>query len=70
MLGVQFGSALYNLIHALVGPPLLIAALSILQAALVAPYGLIWTAHIDVGRLLEFGLKYPNRFHDTHLQRL
>jgi hypothetical protein len=33
------------------------------------PYGLIWTSHIGLDRLLGFGLKYPTRFNDTHLQR-
>jgi hypothetical protein len=28
---------------------------------------LIWTAHIGFDRLLGFGLKYSNRFKDTHL---
>jgi hypothetical protein len=31
---------------------------------------LIWTAHIGADRLLGYGLKYPTRFHDTHLHRL
>lgn len=28
---------------------------------------LIWVAHIGCDRMLEFGLKYPTRFKDTHL---
>lgn len=28
---------------------------------------LIWTAHIGLDRMLGFGLKYPTRFKDTHL---
>src|ERR1700691_2951849 len=36
----------------------------------VHTYALIWTAHIGVDRLLGFGLKYPTRFQDTHLQRI
>jgi hypothetical protein len=30
---------------------------------------LIWTSHIGFDRLLGYGLKYPTRFNDTHLQR-
>ena len=68
--GIRFGTALYNLVHALV-VPLLIIALSIFYKQLwLLPYGLIWTAHIGVDRLLGFGLKYPTGFHDTHIQRL
>lgn len=70
VLGVQFGSALYNLIHALIVPLLLIAVSIVYKQLWLLPFGLIWTAHIGVDRLLGFGLKYPTRFHDTHLQRL
>ena len=69
-LGVQLGSALYNLIHALVLPLLLIAVSIFYKQFWLLPYGLIWTAHIGVDRLLGYGLKYPTRFQDTHLHRL
>jgi hypothetical protein len=68
--GVRLGSALYNLVHALVIPLLLIALSIFYEQFWLLPYGLIWTAHIGVDRLLGFGLKYPTRFHDTHIQRL
>ena len=69
-LGVRVGTALYNLFHVLV-PPLLLIALSIFYKQLwLLPYGLIWTAHIGVDRLLGFGLKYPTHFRDTHFKRL
>lgn len=70
LLGVRFGSAIYNLIHALVAPLLLIALSIFYKQFWLLPYGLIWTAHIGVDRLLGFGLKYPTGFHDTHFQRL
>jgi hypothetical protein len=70
LLGVRFGSALYNLIHALVVPLLLIALSIFYHQLWLLPYGLIWTAHIGVDRMLGYGLKYPTRFHDTHFQRL
>ena len=31
---------------------------------------MIWIAHIGMDRMLGFGLKYPTRFSDTHLQRV
>jgi hypothetical protein len=31
---------------------------------------LIWLAHIGVDRALGYGLKYPDGFKDTHLQRV
>ncbi len=70
LMGVRFGTALYNLVHALVVPLLLIAFAVFFKQLWLIPYGLIWTAHIGVDRLLGFGLKYPTRFHDTHFQRL
>jgi hypothetical protein len=70
LLGPRLGSALYNLVHALVVPLLLIALSIFYKQFWLLPYGLIWTAHIGVDRLLGFGLKYPTRFHDTHIQRL
>ncbi len=70
LLGVRAGTIVYNVFHVLV-PPLLLIALSILAKQYwLLPYGLIWTAHIGIDRLLGFGLKYPTQFRDTHLQRL
>jgi hypothetical protein len=31
---------------------------------------MIWIAHIGMDRMLGFGLKYPTRFSDTHLQHV
>jgi hypothetical protein len=31
---------------------------------------LIWFAHIGTDRFLGYGLEYPTRFKDTHLQRV
>jgi hypothetical protein len=70
LLGVRFGTAIYNLFHTLVAPLLLIAFSIFCQHFWLLPYGLIWTAHIGIDRLLGFGLKYPTRFQDTHFQRL
>jgi hypothetical protein len=70
LFGVRLGTGVYNFFHVLV-PPLLLIALSIfLKQFWLLPFGLIWTAHIGADRLLGFGLKYPTRFRDTHLQRL
>ena len=70
LLGIRFGTALYNLVHALVAPLVLIALAIFYKQRWLLPYGLIWTAHIGVDRLLGFGLKYPTQFRDTHFQRL
>ncbi|MGH3030008.1 MAG: DUF4260 family protein [Gaiellaceae bacterium] len=39
-------------------------------AALGAGALVLWLAHIGIDRLLGYGLKYPDRFRETHLQRL
>ena len=68
--GVNIGAAIYNVVHTLTGPLILIGY-SILSAHLsLLLYGLIWTAHIGMDRVCGFGLKYPTRFNDTHLQRV
>jgi uncharacterized protein DUF4260 len=67
---VRFGTALYNTMHTYVGP-LALAAFAIFGARpMLLPYALIWTAHIGMDRLLGFGLKYPTRFQDTHMQHV
>jgi hypothetical protein len=33
----------------------------------IVSLSLIWIAHIGLDRMLGFGLKYPTRFNDTHL---
>ncbi|MGB6199758.1 MAG: DUF4260 domain-containing protein [Candidatus Acidiferrales bacterium] len=67
---VRFGAALYNTIHTYTGPLLLagFAAYSARPVWLLC--ALIWIAHIGMDRVLGFGLKYPTRFQDTHLQRV
>ena len=55
----------------LVGLIVLLIGFAILKKSpWLLAYGLIWTSHIGLDRLLGFGLKYPTRFNDTHLQRV
>jgi Domain of unknown function (DUF4260) len=68
--GAKIGASIYNLVHTLVGPILLIAFGLLTAHFTLVPYGLIWTAHIGMDRMLGFGLKYPTNFKDTHLQRV
>jgi Domain of unknown function (DUF4260) len=70
LVNVQVGSAWYNLVHAEVGPVALLLLAWLLPAAHLAPYGLIWLAHLGFDRMLGYGLKYPTQFRDTHLQRV
>lgn len=66
----KIGAALYNLVHTEAGPVLLLVACVALPLPGVAPFALIWLAHLGMDRTLGFGLKYPTRFNDTHLQRV
>jgi Domain of unknown function (DUF4260) len=66
----RWGSAVYNLVHTLIGPLLLLGIAAVFNKAQWIPYGLIWLAHIGIDRALGYGLKYPTFFKDTHLQRV
>jgi hypothetical protein len=68
--GVKVGASVYNIVHTLIGPLLLIAFSVLTARGWLLPYGLIWTTHIGMDRMLGFGLKYPTNFKDTHLQRV
>ena len=67
LINARAGAIAYNAAHTYVGP-LLLAAYSVATdqhtALLIA---LIWMAHIGFDRMLGYGLKYPTRFKDTHL---
>lgn len=64
------GSAFYNLVHTLVGPIILLLVSLFRPDFSLIPYALIWVAHIGFDRMLGFGLKYPTRFKDSHLQHV
>jgi hypothetical protein len=66
----RVGAALYNLAHTLLAPGVLLAIGFTIGKPRFLPLVLIWTAHIGFDRLLGYGLKYPTRFKDTHLQHV
>lgn len=68
--GTRIGSAIYNLAHTYATPILVLAAAVYMQRHTLTAIALIWTAHIAVDRVLNYGLKYPTNFKDTHLQRV
>lgn len=68
--GPQIGARVYNLGHTLAAP-LIIGAVGVAAALdLLVMIALIWAAHIGMDHLFGYGLKYPTRFKDTHLQRV
>jgi hypothetical protein len=66
----KLGSAAYNLVHTSTVPILLLGVAIVAPLPGLEPYALIWLAHIGMDRMLGFGLKYPTRFQDTHLQHV
>jgi Domain of unknown function (DUF4260) len=66
----EFGSKSYNLFHTYLGPFLLWLFVYFFHYPSFAPICLIWIAHIGFDRMLGYGLKYPTRFKDTHLNRI
>jgi hypothetical protein len=67
---LRIGAAAYNLVHTSAGPILLLGVAIVAPLPALEPYALIWLAHIGMDRMLGYGLKYPTRFRDTHLQHV
>ena len=64
---LRVGAITYNAVHTYVGPLVLAGySLGSNRPAMVL-LSLIWIAHIGFDRMIGFGLKYPTRFNDTHL---
>ena len=64
---VRVGAISYNAVHCYAAP-LILAGWSIgANHSAILPLSLIWIAHIGFDRMLGYGLKYPTRFKDTHL---
>jgi len=60
--GPRIGAVSYNIAH---------NYLTAAASALVSPaIALIWIAHIAADRAIGYGLKYPDSFKSTHLDRL
>jgi hypothetical protein len=68
--GPRPGAVAYDAVHTYALPVPLAAAGVVADADLAVQIGLIWIAHIGVDRAVGYGLKYPSRFQDTHLQRV
>lgn len=68
--GPRVGAAVYNAVHSsTLALPVVVAGV-VGDWPLVAALGLVWLAHIGFDRVLGYGLKYPEGFKETHLQRV
>jgi hypothetical protein len=63
----KVGAYLYNIVHSLVAPSLLIVLFIINDSQLVLGTALLWFAHIGMDRALGYGLKFTTGFKHTHL---
>jgi uncharacterized protein DUF4260 len=78
LINPRFGAFAYNLAHAYIGPALIVASGVALSASQLvpsvflnlAPFAIIWTAHIAIDRALGYGLKNPEGFTSTHLGKI
>jgi hypothetical protein len=68
--GLIIGAAIYNAAHTYAFPIVLGAVGVIANAEIAIQVSLIWFTHIGIDRAVGYGLKYPTRFKDTHLQRV
>ena len=68
--GPRLGALGYDAVHTLVGP-ITIGGIGVLaDVGTAIQIALIWLVHIGADRAIGYGLKYPSRFKDTHLQRV
>ena len=70
LVNTRIGAAVYNFVHTLFAPGILIVIAIFTSRQQFLPFAFIWTAHIGLDRMLGYGLKYPTRFKDTHLQHV
>ena len=66
----KLGALFYNTTHTYLFSLSLVSAGYYLDNNILLALGIIFTNHIGLDRFLGFGLKYPNGFKDTHIQRL
>lgn len=68
--GTRLGAIAYNIAHTTVLPIALGVAGLLAGGDLAVSIGLIWLAHIGLDRAIGYGLKYPDAFKSTHLDRV
>ncbi|MDP4086501.1 MAG: DUF4260 domain-containing protein [Bacillota bacterium] len=66
----KVGAVWYNLFHTYSIPMIIIICSVLVHSHILLMISLIWVAHIGMDRMLGYGLKYPTKFQDTHLNRI
>jgi Domain of unknown function (DUF4260) len=67
--GLKTGAASYNAAHNYALPAGVGLVCFFVGRTEAIPWLMIWMAHIGFDRMLNYGLKYPTAFKDTHLGR-
>jgi hypothetical protein len=67
LINPSIGAAIYNLVHTLTLPILLLFGAALFANMLLLALGTIRVVHIAANRALGYGLKYATGFGDTHL---
>ena len=70
LVGLRTGAACYNAAHTYVLPLGIGLGCHWAGHAAALPWVVLWTAHIGFDRMVNYGLKYPTAFKDTHLGRV
>lgn len=68
--GPRVGARIYNAVHIYGFGAALLALGVLLALPALSGLGLLWLAHSGFDRMLGYGLKLPQGFHDTHLGRI
>lgn len=68
--GPRVGAAVYNLFHTVTLPVVLAVVGLVGDQGWAVSVGLVWLAHLDLDRLVGYGLKSPEGFKKTHLARV
>ncbi|MBY0222574.1 DUF4260 domain-containing protein [Sporosarcina aquimarina] len=67
---VKIASVLYNLVHTYTIPAIQMICGLLIDHHHALKVSLIWIAHIGMDRMFGYGLKYPTKFQDSHLNRV
>ena len=70
LINIRVGSMTYNAVHFYTLPIVLAGAALALNLPTLLLIALIWFAHIGMDRVAGYGLKYPTKFKDTHMQHV
>ena len=67
LVDARIGAATYNVVHIVLFPAILGGAGIITGNMILETLALIWFAHINMDRMVGYGLKLPSGFKHTHL---